>query len=254
MIPTKDISPNPDQPRSKPADANIEDLAASVRIHGVLQPIIVREAGPGRYQIIAGERRWRAAGRAGLTTIPAFIRDWDEQRQFEVSLIENLQREDLNPIEEAIGYRRLSEDYGLTQEQISREIGKSRTAIANALRLLSLPDEIREGLANREISAGQARPLISLPQTDAVSLYNKIRERGLNARDVESLAKSRKDPGGQKGGRNAKSGFKAVEEKLMHKFGRKARVDYSDGKGKVSLEFYSEDDLMTLVDSLLELK
>jgi ParB family chromosome partitioning protein len=238
------IDPKSDQPRKNFDREALEELANSISQNGLLQPILVREYGDGRYQIIAGERRFRASKLAGLVEIPAIILDKDDRDVAEIALIENIQREDLNPIEEAMAYKSLGEDYGLTQEELSQKVGKSRSAVANALRLLDLPSEVLTMVAGNEISAGHARTLLGLKhKEDIIPLAEKIQVEDLSVRAVEEAVKKL-----NKQKRNAEDEveelpfvdyFREMEIKLQSHLGRKVKIE---GKGrKKSLTLYYED-------------
>ena len=184
-----EIEQNRSQPRKRFDDESLTELAESIQAHGMLQPIVVRPVGERRYQIVAGERRWRAARVAGLSEIPVIVRELDDTAALEVALVENLIREDLNPIEEALGYRTLADRFSLTQEEIAQRVGKSRPAVANALRLLSLPEEIVDLLKSGALSPGHARALLSLPEKEALALSQRVLQEELSVRQTEALAK-----------------------------------------------------------------
>ncbi|MBQ8764462.1 MAG: ParB/RepB/Spo0J family partition protein [Clostridia bacterium] len=249
VIKTSLIEPRRDQPRKNFDREQLQALANSISEHGVIQPIIVVEGQNGYYSIIAGERRWRASKLAGLTEMPAIVRTYDELQIAEVALIENLQREDLNPIEEAMGYKTLMEKFSMTQDKVSERVGKSRSNIANMLRLLSLEDEIKEMLAENKLSMGHARALLSLPEgQERVQAAKRIISEGLNVRQAESLGKEMpKKPEKHKKGKE--SLYPDVERTLSQKYGTKVKIK-GNRKGKVELEFYSVADLTRLVDLL----
>lgn len=249
MIKTSLIEPRRDQPRKNFDREQLQALANSVSEHGVIQPIIVVEGQNGYYSIIAGERRWRASKLAGLSEIPAIVRRYDELQIAEVALIENLQREDLNPIEEALGYKTLMEKFSMTQDKVSERVGKSRSNIANMLRLLSLEDEIKEMLAENKLSMGHARALLSLPEGKGrIEAARKIISEGLNVRQAEELGK--KMPASPKKPREKKEGvYPDVESTLSQKYGTKVRIK-GNRKGKIEIEFYSVADLTRIVDLL----
>jgi len=248
MIKTSLIEPRKDQPRKTFDREQLQALANSIAEHGVIQPIIVVEGQNGYYSIIAGERRWRASKLAGLSEMPAIVRTYDELQIAEVSLIENLQREDLNPIEEALGYKTLMERFSMTQDKVSERVGKSRSNIANMLRLLSLEDEIKEYLSQNKLTMGHARALLSLPGgKERVEAAKRIISEGLNVRQVESLGKEKKSDTKP---REKKEGvYPDVERTLSQKYGTKVRIK-GNRKGKIELEFYSVADLTRLVDLL----
>ncbi len=248
------VEPNINQPRKTFDDEKLEILAESIRQHGLIQPIIVTKGENNTYTIVAGERRWRAAKKAGLKKISAVIKDYSSQTVTEVALIENLQREDLNPIEEALGYKDLINSYNLTQEQISQRIGKSRSSIANSMRLLSLEPELQKHLISGEISEGHARAALSLEGFVLREfLINRIIEDGLNVRQAEKLAKElQKEPKPSK--------FKEVsaydielqriQSNLESHFGTKVKITHGNKRGKIEIEYYGNDDLDRILNML----
>lgn len=249
MIKTSLIEPRRDQPRKNFDREQLQALANSISEHGVIQPIIVVEGQNGYYSIIAGERRWRASKLAGLSEMPAIVRTYDELQIAEVALIENLQREDLNPIEEALGYKTLMEKFSMTQDKVSERVGKSRSNIANMLRLLSLEDDIKEMLAENKLSMGHARALLSLPEGKGrVDAAKKIISEGLNVRQAEELGKEM-PPSSKKTRGSKASAYPDVERTLSEKYGTKVRIKGSR-KGKIEIEFYSVADLTRIVDLL----
>jgi len=248
MIKTSLIEPRRDQPRKNFDREQLQALANSISEHGVIQPIIVVEGQNGYYSIIAGERRWRASKLAGLSEMPAIVRTYDELQIAEVALVENLQREDLNPIEEAMGYKTLMDKFSMTQDRVSERVGKSRSNIANMLRLLALEDEIKEMLQENKLTMGHARALLSLPSgNERVEAARKILSEGLNVRQVESLGKEKKKGAAPK---EKKEGvYPDVERTLSEKYGTKVRIK-GNRKGKIEIEFYSVADLTRIVDLL----
>ena len=249
IIKTSLIEPRKDQPRKNFDREQLQALANSISEHGIIQPIIVVEGENGYYSIIAGERRWRAAKLAGLTQIPAIVRTYDEMQIAEVALIENLQREDLNPIEEALGYKTLMERFSMTQDKVSERVGKSRSNVANMLRLLSLEDEIKDMLSQNRLSMGHARALLSLPAgSKRVQAAEKIVSEGLNVRQVEALGKELSVPS-KKTRTQKESVYPDVERTLSEKYGTKVRIK-GNRKGKIEIEFYSVADLTRIVDIL----
>ncbi len=250
-LPLRDVEPNRQQPRRDFDEAALEELAESIRLHGVLQPILVRPLPGGTYQIVAGERRWRASRLAGLTEIPAIIREMDEQTASELAMIENLQREDLNAIEEAEGYRRLMETFSLTQEQVAQRVGKSRSAVANALRLLDLDEPTREAVRAGAFSAGHARALLSVSDP---SLRRQLAERarqGASVRELERAA--RNDRPAQSRPRRTKSGeaqptfFREVELAMREELHRQVRITPTGAEsGTLLIEFFNKDELADL--------
>lgn len=241
-----EIEANENQPRRNFDEEALHSLADSIKEHGVVQPIIVRREGQG-YQIVAGERRWRAARIAGLKMVPVVVKDYSEDQILEIALIENLQREDLNPIEEANAYKSLMEEYSFSQDEIGKRIGKSRSAIANSLRLLNLPDEIIEHLILGRLSAGHARALLSFPEDKKkIEIANRIINEGLNVRQAEKLSQEKKKT---KRIKTKSAEICEIEERLRNIFGTKVTIAHSKKKGKIEIEYYGMDDL----DKILEL-
>jgi len=243
-LPIELIGRNPGQPRRDFADAELEELAGSIREHGVLQPILVRPAPdePGRYQIVAGERRWRAAQRAGLREMPVVIRELDELRTLEIAIIENVQRVDLNAIEEALGYRDLVERFSRTQEDIARIVGKSRSHVANALRLLGLPEAVQLELRAGRLSAGHARALAAAP--DPASLSRQVLERGLNVRETEALARRAQSPARPASAPPMKDAdTRALEDDLGEALGLSVEIVHRDGAGELRIQYASLEQL-----------
>lgn len=246
------ITPNPHQPRTTFDDETLSELAQSIKEIGIVQPLTVRKLGE-KYQIIAGERRYRAAKIAGLTEVPAYIRDVDDEQVLELALVENIQREDLDSIEIAISYQRLMEECNLTQELLSERVGKKRATVANYLRLLKLPAEIQLGLREHLLQMGHARALLSISDYDKqISIYNKILREGLSVRKVEELAKET-----DKRGRKAptkpslNSDYNALENHLGNHFDAKVQLQRSkNGKGKITISFASDMDLERIISLL----
>lgn len=246
-----EVEPRRDQPRKHFDPEQLQLLANSIAQHGVIQPIIVVRNDNGMYSIIAGERRWRASKLAGLTHIPAVVRSYDALAAAEVALIENLQREDLNPIEEAMGYKALMEQFGLTQEKVSEKVGKSRSAVANMLRLLALEDEIKQLLVEGVLSAGHGRALLAVADVEKrLEMAKKAAEGNLNVREMEQLARETKKPSGKKG-RKAEF-YPDVVKDLKEKFGTKVKIT-GESKGKIELYYYCEEDLIRLIDIIQNL-
>jgi len=255
-LPVYKIEPNPDQPRREFDEEELQALADSIATHGVIQPLTVRELPSGYYQIIAGERRWRAARMANLGEIPAVIIEADDKKAMELALIENLQRQDLNPVEEAVGYRTLIEEYGLTQEDAAKRVGKSRPAVTNALRLLSLSDAVLDKLKTGELTAGHARAVLSLKtEKKQMEAAQKIIALGLSVRQAELLCKNMtKEPEPKPEPAVLKVDYVAECEKQLSKhLGRGVKIVNGKRKGRFELEFYGQDDLQTLLDALLKL-
>lgn len=252
-----DIEPRRDQPRKTFDREPLEALADSIATYGVLQPIIVRENADldGTYEIIAGERRWRAAKMAGLSEIPAIVFDGDELKAAQVALIENIQREDLNPVEEAMGYGALIDKFGLTQDQVAKQVGRSRSAVANMLRLLDLPDEVLEMLRVGDLSAGHARALLALEsEEDMIDVANRILTRSLSVREVEALVKRMntvpEESEEEKVHPQIKVHMKELERRAMSTLGRKVRISRSSRKKVVELTYDNDEDLEALLLSL----
>ena len=255
LLPLHKVEPNPDQPRQDFDEEQLQALADSISVHGVMQPLAVREVN-GYYQIIAGERRWRAARLAGLREIPAVIMEADDKTTMELALIENLQRQDLNPVEEALGYRSLMDEYGLTQDETAARVGKSRPAVANALRLLSLAPKVLEMVRQGTLSAGHARAVLSVksPQLQ-LELANKIVNLGLSVRQAELLCKNaekKKTP--EKEPTLAVNYVAECEKTLSKHLGRGVKIINGKRKGRFELEFYGQDDLQVLLDALMRLQ
>ena len=256
LLPIHKVEPNRNQPRQDFDEEELEALAESIRVHGVIQPLTVRELPSGYYQIIAGERRWRASRIAGLREIPAVIVKADDKKTMELALIENLQRQDLNAVEEALGYRSLMADYGLTQEDAANRVGKSRSAVANALRLLNLAPEVLEKVRCGDLSAGHARAVLSLKdEKKQVSAAQKIIALGLSVRQAELLCKNMsKEPKPEPKVTLAVDYIGECEKQLSKHLGRGVKIINGKRKGKFELEFYGQDDLQTLLDTLLKLQ
>ncbi len=243
-----DIEPNRDQPRHDFDEESLRELADSISVHGVIQPLLVRPIADGAYQLVAGERRWRASRMAGLSEVPVIIREMTDSEMMQISMIENLQRENLTPVEEALGYKTLVDEYGFTQEEISKSVGKSRPVIANALRLLHLPQEVLDMLSNGEISTGHARALLSIDEEDKLlELARSINKNDLTVRDVERLAKKINDDKSESPKQNPKSRnsfYDEVELALNEHLSRKVKVvNGKDNGGVLEIEFYNEEDL-----------
>lgn len=240
------IEPNKNQPRRNFDQEKLDILADSIKEHGLIQPIIVIKRDDGVYTIVAGERRWRAAKKAGLTSIQAVVKNYSNQTVTEVALIENLQREDLNPIEEALGYKSLIDEYNLTQDEISKKIGKSRSAIANSLRLLSLEEELQQYIISGEISEGHARAILSLNEfVMREFLLNRIVEDGLNVRQAEKMAKDLQKTKKEKTNEISVYDIELdrIKNKLERGFGTKVKIQHGAKKGKIEIEYYGNEDL-----------
>ena len=259
-LPLSQVEPGLNQPRKRFDPEALDELTQSIQTHGIIQPLTVRRLSTGYYQIIAGERRWRAAKAAGLSEVPAVIIEADDRKVMELGLIENLQREDLNPAEEARGFKVLLEEYGLTQDQLAQQMGKSRPAIANTLRLLALPEELMEWLEDGRLSAGHARALLPLPspavQKEAAE---KIVLEQLSVRQTEAMVKAMlKEPGEKPKPKSLlseemKLALGELEKDLSGSLGRKVKIAHKGNKGKIELEYYNPDDLELLLDALKQI-
>ena len=256
MLPLHKVEPNPDQPRHDFPEDELQALADSITVHGIIQPLTVRLMPSGYYQIIAGERRWRAARLAGLSEVPAVIIEADDKTATELALIENLQRQDLNPVEEALGYRRLMDEYGLTQEETAEQVGKSRPTVANALRLLSLCPAVLEQVKKGELTAGHARAVLTLKsEKKQQEAAQKIIALGLSIRQAELLCKNMsREPAPEKKVTLAVDYVAECEKTLSKHLGRGVKIINGKRKGKFELEFYGQDDLQVLLDALMKLQ
>lgn len=251
-LPLREIEPDPGQPRKTFDDETLAELSASIAEHGLLQPIAVRPKPSGGYLIVAGERRWRASRMAGLTEVPVIVKDVTDEQAMELALVENLQREDLDPVEEAVGIRELMTRCDLTQERAARKLGKSRSALANSLRLLSLPETVLELLKSGFITIGHAKVVLGLPtpelQEEAAQM---IADNQLNVRQAEALCKKLAKPAKEPVAAPLPSALPVeVEESLKQALGSEVRVAYHDGKGKLTVHFYSDDQLKAFANLL----
>ena len=250
-IDLKKISPNRFQPREEFDQVKIDELAESIKKHGVLNPIIVREMGLEKYEIIAGERRFRAAQAAGLETVPAIMRQPQEQEVLEMALIENLQREDLNPVEEAKGYDRLKREFGLTQEEVSEATGKARSTVANSLRLLSLTEAVLKLLQQGKIEKGHAKVLTGLPPSQAEGLGNRVAKEGLTIRQLEALLKPKKTA---VSGKIKSRDTLNIEDEISDKFGHKTTIEAkTKNTGRIVVQYFDKDELEAIIEKLLKL-
>jgi ParB family chromosome partitioning protein len=256
-VPLSALAPNPSQPRRSFRNASLAELADSIRKRGVLQPVLVEAAGEGRYIVVAGERRVRAAKLAGLERVPVIVRSFSPEERLEIALIENLQREDLTPIEEAKAFRQLMEARNLTQEQVASKIGKDRTTVTNSLRLLKLPEKIQEAVDRGEVSAGHARALLAVVSpSDQQLLFDRIVARGLSVRETEQAAAALNP--GRRGGAVRKRpvggardpNVRAVEERLVERFGTKVQIRGGPSRGRIEIAYFSADDLERVLELL----
>lgn len=254
-LPIAQVEPGLNQPRKHFDEEALAELAESIRQHGILQPLTVRRLASGYYQIIAGERRWRAARLAGLEEVPAIIIEADDRKVMELGLIENLQREDLNPMEEAAGYRTLIQEYGLTQEEAAKRVSKSRPAVANAMRLLALPKEIQWLLEQGTLSAGHGRALLALPTPEEqIAFAEEIRTKNYSVRETEERIRQRlqaaEHPPAEKPPSPLRLYFKEAERQLTAGLGRRVTISQGKKKGKIALEYYDQEDLEVLMQAL----
>lgn len=253
LVKISKIEPNKKQPRKNFDEEKIEELAESIKQHGLIEPILVQDRGD-HYEIIAGERRWRASLKAGLKEIPVLIRNYSEQEIVEISLIENIQRQDLDPIEEAMAYKRLIDEFKMSQEEVAKRVSKNRTTITNSIRLLKLSDKVQEMVINRELSEGQARALISIEDKEKQeALAEKIVKEQLTVRAVEKLIRDENKPKKEKVADNKELDvfYQNIAEKLKVKLGTKVSVTgKGDGAGKIEIEFYSTDDIDRIISML----
>ena len=259
MVSLSSIEPNREQPRSNFNDEGIEELSESIKVHGIIQPLIVKknENAEGMYEIIAGERRWRAASLAGLTEVPVLVKEYSEQEAYEVALIENIQRQDLNAIEEALAYEKLINDFNLKQEELAKRVSKSRTAITNSLRLLKLQDKVKQLVVNGKLSAGHARALVGVKNEDKqVKLADKIVYEGLSVREAEDIVRGLDAPAKKKDEKAGKEKAPVspeqanIEEELKAIFGTKVNIKGNSEKGKIQIEYYSQDEFERILSQL----
>lgn len=245
-----DISVNPYQPRRRFSDAHIDELVESIKIYGIIQPLIVTKKEGGGYELIAGERRWRSAKKLGLATVPVIIRDADKQEKLEIALIENIQREDLNPIETAISYRKLLDEFNLTQEELAGRVSKSRSAVANSLRLLNLPEEIQNALSEGRISEGHGKIILGMEnEVQQMALFRKILHDGMSVSDTSLESKVSKTP---KPKSEKPVNFQDKDRELVIRefFGAKAEIKRKASGGQVIIDFYSDDELEGIINKL----
>lgn len=247
-IPTELIDPNPHQPRHKIEGESIDDLVASIKQHGILQPLMVTKHGQ-RYQIIAGERRFRAAERLGLPSVPAIVRDTKELEQLELAIVENVQRQDLNPVEEALAYQQLTEEFGLTQDEVAKKVGKSRTTVANTIRVLQLPVEMLQAIRQGRLTSSHAKILLSsVTPAERQKLFEQIMNQQLPVRAAAQLGRSTTVRRYSR--RQVDPTTRAHEDELRGKYGTKVSITKRDGRGHVSIEFYSDEEFTNLINRL----
>jgi ParB family chromosome partitioning protein len=255
-IPVEQIEPNPRQPRHDFDETALNELATSIKLHDIVQPITVSQTANGKYRLISGERRWRAAKLAGLKDVPAYIRQANDQELLELALLENLQREDLNAVEIALSYKRMMEELNYTQEQVAERMGKERSTVANYIRLLKLPPDIQVAVRRGEISMGHARALINVDTVDKqLFIYNEIRNRGLSVRQTEELVRKMYKTGtaGVKESvkPNLPPAYKKIEDNLASHFSTKVKLNYNkNGHGSISIEYYSIQELNKILDQI----
>lgn len=257
ILPLSSLRPNPDQPRKRFSEESIDELADSIRRHGLLQPLIVESAGPGDYIIVAGERRFRAAGRAGLSEIPAIVKTLSNDKRLQVSLIENIQREDLNPMEEAEAYKSLMDLAGYTQEQVAEAVGKNRSTVANALRLTRLSAAMQDAVRSGEITPGHARSLLAIQDSEARELlFRKILSEGLSVRQAEASAqeglvrtgKRQKKCPGREGAPALDPDLGALREMMIERLGTKVEISGTLESGRISIDYFTSDDLQRILE------
>jgi len=249
-IPISEITPNQEQPRRDFSHQELEEMVASIKRHGILQPILVTEKTDGGYELIAGERRLRAASIAGLATVPCIVRSATQRQKLELALVENIQRQDLNPIEEGFAYRRLIEEFGLTQQQVAEEVGKSRPVVANMMRLLDLPEDIQKALVDGKISAGKARALLSLKEVkDQMRVFRSMIGVNATVRDVEK-AVAREGTTSRKGSVRRDPNLLAQEELIEERLGTKVQISQKGEKGTITIYYSSRDELRRLLGEL----
>ncbi len=250
QIPLSEIIPNPEQPRQHFAHEDLEDLIASIKKHGIIQPIVVSERADGGYELIVGERRFRAAQVAGLENVPAIVRSATQQEKLELALIENIQRQNLNAIEEAFAYKRLIDEFNLTQEAVAEQVGKSRPTVANMVRLLDLPEVIQKALAENKISVGQAKALLSLKSgKEQLEVFASLRGEKMSVRDVEQSVAWR-GPGARKGSVRRDPNLAAAEKLLEERLGSKVHISQRGERGKIEIEYYSAEEFKRLLGDL----
>ena len=250
-----EIEPNLTQPRKTFNEESLTELADSIAAHGVLQPLLVRPMNNGMYQIVAGERRWRAARMAGLSEVPVLIKELSDEETDKIALIENLQREDLNILETAQGYQKLMEKYGMTQEDLSESVGKSRSSISNSIRILSLPKEVIEYISNDKLSAGHAKAILSAPEEKRLEIAKKVIAEGLSVRQTEKLASSKTPVKKPSKVSSSKNNFiREMQIAISGELGREIKITGKESKGKIQIPFYSKEELSSICKQLEKIK
>jgi ParB family transcriptional regulator, chromosome partitioning protein len=250
-VPVESIQPNPQQPRQRFERGALEDLAQSIRDHGVVQPLVVSAIGDERYQLIVGERRWQASKLAGLQKVPVVVKDVSDRQSLELALIENLQRADLNPLEEAAAYQRLMQDFGLTQQEVGQQVGKSRVAITNTMRLLLLPEVVKRAVIEERITEGHARALLSLPEKQGqMAVLERIERDDLTVRQTEELVRRLLEPRKPRPVHDRAPEIEAVEDELRRALGTKVSLQHGKRGGRIVIEYYSDDEFQGLYDRL----
>ncbi len=251
QIPLSEIIPNSEQPRKHFSHADLEDLVASIKKHGILQPITVTEREDGGYELIAGERRFRSSQIAGLATVPALVRTATQQERLELALIENIQRQNLNPVEEGFAYRRLMDEFGLTQEDVASQVGKKRPTVANMIRLLDLPEVVQKSLMEGKISAGKARALLSLrTEEERLDVFESMMGEKMSVREVEAEVAAKKMGISRKGSVRRDVNIRAQEEIIEDRLGTKVTISGKGEKGKIVIAYYSAEELRRIVEEL----
>jgi ParB family transcriptional regulator, chromosome partitioning protein len=250
LIPVSEIEPSKGQPRKDFPQGALQEMAESIKEHGVLQPLLVSEKLDGSYELIAGERRWRAAKMAGLATVPALVKEFAEQQKLEVALIENIQRQDLNPIEEAFAYKRLIDEFGLTQKQAAEKLGKSRPVVANTIRLLDLPAHMQQALIENKIGYGQARALLSITDlSKQEEAFQSTQGKKITSRDLERIGA--RQNAGKKGARQRDPNIMYMEDQLRHTLNTKVNISGAGKRGTITIDYYSPDELASIIKKIL---
>jgi ParB family chromosome partitioning protein len=253
-VPVEAIEPNPHQPRSTMDAEKLEELANSIREHGLIQPLVVNKAGEDKYTLIAGERRWQAARIAGLEEVPVLVKEVSPQDMLELALVENIQRDDLNPLEEAVAYQQLIDDFGLTQEEVAEKVGKSRPTVANMVRLLRLPDDVKAAVAEGKISGRHARALLPLPSAEAqVAVMNSIIKRRVSVKQVEAIVKKMLDGEAPRGkvSESLPPELSALQSRFRESLGTKVEIRQGASGGRVVIHFENDEDLQAIYEAIV---